>query len=47
MLDTFSDTENGETEIHVAIITFGAQVVLHQPLASASIFIGKIFLLAA
>ncbi|MFG8982319.1 VWA domain-containing protein [Pseudomonas aeruginosa] len=36
MLDTFSDTENGETEIHVAIITFGSQVVLHQPLASAS-----------
>ncbi len=36
MLDTFSDTENGETEIHVAIITFGAQVTLHQPLASAS-----------
>lgn len=36
MLNTFSDTENGETEIHVAIITFGAQVKLHQPLASAS-----------
>ena len=36
MLDTFSDTENGETEIHVAIITFGSQVALHQPLASAS-----------
>lgn len=36
MLDTFSDTENGETEIHVAIITFGAQVTLHQSLASAS-----------
>lgn len=36
MLNTFSDTENGETEIHVAIITFGAQVKLHQPLASTS-----------
>ena len=36
MLNTFSDTENGEVEIHVAIITFGAQVKLHQPLASAS-----------
>jgi uncharacterized protein YegL len=36
MLNTFSDTESGETEIHVAIITFGAQVKLHQSLASAS-----------
>lgn len=36
MLNTFSDTENGETEIHVAIITFGSQVTLHQQLASAS-----------
>jgi len=36
LLNTFSDTENGETEIHVAIITFGSQVKLHQPLASAS-----------
>lgn len=36
MLNTFSDNENGEIEIHVAIITFGAQVNLHQPLASAS-----------
>lgn len=36
MLETFSDTENSETEIHVAIITFGEQVKLHQPLASAS-----------
>lgn len=36
MLDTFSDTENGEIEIQVAIITFGAQVKLHQPLASSS-----------
>ena len=36
MLDTFRDNENGETEIHVAIITFGAEVRLHQPLASAS-----------
>lgn len=36
MLGTFRDTENGETEIHVAIITFGAEVKLHQPLASVS-----------
>jgi len=36
MLNVFGDTENGETEIWVAIITFGAQVKLHQPLASAS-----------
>lgn len=36
MLTTFRDTENGETEIHVAIITFGAEVKLHQTLASAS-----------
>lgn len=36
MLEDFSDTENGETEIHVAIITFGLQVKLHQPLTSAS-----------
>jgi uncharacterized protein YegL len=36
MLEDFSDTENGETEIHVAIITFGLQVKLHQPLISAS-----------
>lgn len=36
MLITFSDTENSETEIHVAIITFGVQVKLHQTLASAS-----------
>ena len=36
MLNTFSDSENGETEIHVAIITFGAQVKLHQSLANAS-----------
>lgn len=35
MLETFRDTENGETEIHVAIITFGAEVKLHQALASA------------
>ena len=34
MLETFRDNENGETEIHVAIITFGAEVRLHQPLAS-------------
>jgi len=36
MLNVFSDTENSETEIHVAIITFGSQVNLHQPLSSAS-----------
>jgi len=36
MLDSFRDTENGETEIHVAIITFGMEVRLHQALASAS-----------
>jgi len=36
MLETFRDTESGEIEIHVAIITFGAEVKLHQALASAS-----------
>ncbi len=36
MLDTFRSTENSETEIHVAAITFGANVALHQSLASAS-----------
>ena len=35
MLETFRNTENGETEIHVAIITFGAEVILHQALVSA------------
>src|SRR4051812_32357604 len=35
MLETFRGTENGETEIHAAIITFGAEVKLHQALASA------------
>lgn len=35
MLDTFRSTENSEIEIHVAIITFGAEVKLHQALASA------------
>jgi uncharacterized protein YegL len=35
MLDVFRDTETSESEISVAIITFGAQVTLHQPLASA------------
>jgi uncharacterized protein YegL len=35
MLETFRDTENGETEIWVAAITFGAEVKLHQPLISA------------
>lgn len=36
MLDTFCDTENSEIEIHVAIITFGKEVKLHQALASSS-----------
>lgn len=36
MLDSFRNTENGETEIHVSIITFGVEVKLHQALASAS-----------
>lgn len=36
MLGDFSDTENSEIEIHVAIITFGAEVRLHQALTSAS-----------
>jgi len=35
MLETFRGTENSEIEIHVAIITFGAEVELHQTLASA------------
>jgi len=35
MLDTFRDTENSETEIWVAIITFGDKVLLHQKLVSA------------
>lgn len=35
MLEVFRATENGETEIHVAIITFGAEVRLYQTLASA------------
>ncbi len=35
MLETFRDTENGEIHIHVAIITFGAEVKLHQALGSA------------
>lgn len=36
MLETFRGTESSETEIHVAIITFGAEVKLHQSLASVS-----------
>ena len=36
MLVAFRNTENSETEIHVAIITFGEEVKLHQALASAS-----------
>ncbi len=35
MLATFRDTENGETEIHVAVITFGEDVKLHQTLINA------------
>ena len=35
MLEGFRDTENSETEIWVAIITFGDQVKLHQKLVSA------------
>jgi len=35
MLEVFGGTENSETEIHVAIITFGAELKLHQALASA------------
>ena len=35
MLETFRNTENSEIDIHVAIITFGTEVKLHQVLASA------------
>ncbi|GAB4137592.1 vWA domain-containing protein [Thermopirellula anaerolimosa] len=35
MLETFRDQESGEIEIHVAIITFGAEVRLHQKLSRA------------
>lgn len=35
MLEVFGDAENSETEIWVAIITFGDQVKLHQKLVSA------------
>lgn len=35
MLEVFRDTENGETEIQVAVITFGAEVKLHQALINA------------
>ena len=35
MLEIFRGTENSETEIHVAVITFGAEVKLHQALVSA------------
>ena len=34
MLEVFRDTEKGETEIWVAVITFGAEVKLHQALIS-------------
>jgi uncharacterized protein YegL len=36
MLETFRNTGNGEIDITVAIITFGAEVKLHQALVSAS-----------
>lgn len=36
MLDEFRGNATSETEIWVSIITFGAEVRLHQPLASAS-----------
>lgn len=36
MLESFCGTENSEIEIHIAIITFGAEVKLHQALANAS-----------
>jgi len=36
MLESFCDVENGEREIHVAVITFGREVKVHQPLVSAS-----------
>jgi uncharacterized protein YegL len=35
MLETFRGTETSEIEIHVAVITFGAEVKLYQPLTSA------------
>ena len=35
MLNVFRDLQNGETEIWVAVITFGEEVKLHQTLASA------------
>ncbi len=35
MLEVFRDTGNSETEIHVAVITFGAEVKLEHPLATA------------
>lgn len=35
MLETFRGTETSETEIHVGVITFGAEVKLYQPLTSA------------
>ena len=36
MLQTFRNTENNETEIHVAIISFGGDVKLHQSLTITS-----------
>lgn len=36
MLEVFSDAVGSEIDIHVAVITFGAEVKLHQPLVSAN-----------
>lgn len=36
MLEAFRNSESGETEIHVAVIAFGADVKLNQALASAN-----------
>jgi uncharacterized protein YegL len=36
MLGTFRDSHSGEVEIHVAIIAFGEQVTLHQPLTNVA-----------
>ena len=36
MMEVFKDTENGETEIWVAVITFGAEVKLHRALTSVA-----------
>jgi len=36
MIGTFCDTEHGEVDIQVAVITFGAEIKLHLPLTTAS-----------